>query len=215
LGILQRMAKSIRELKIVFDESNQKVPPYIYGLYGELMAAAELEKEIPEAKVGLKSGQSKSDIALVTNGGEVTHVEVKTSTFKKEWYGEGYGFALHIKKCRDHQNAYFHHPKRGKLLGDLCYFDFLVCVCLSKTLDPKYYIFSRAELNQNLRDLTNKSGHFSHSPYRVIIPVNPESKVLTSFDRRIHYHPEDFLDRWDKIGRINMNSIRRNQSALQ
>jgi hypothetical protein len=62
------MAESIIQFKKVFDECNQKIPPYLYALYGELRTAAELEKRFPNAYIDLKSGQSRSDISLIIEG---------------------------------------------------------------------------------------------------------------------------------------------------
>jgi Holliday junction resolvase-like predicted endonuclease len=166
------------------------------GKYGELKAATMLE-QIPNTKVEYRSGQSKNDIDLIRNHQRLLHIEVKTSTYKKEFYGEGYGFALHIKKCHKHPGAIFKHRKRGYLQGDLCYFDFLICACLSANLRLKYYIFSRKELEQNLEYIVNESTQYSNSPYRIIIPIEPRFKRIKSFDRRIHDHPKDYENRWD------------------
>jgi len=194
----QEAIDAIINLKNAFEKIDQKPPPYLFGMYGELKVAVELEKRFPNARLEFKSGQSKSDISLIKNQ-KSSHIEVKTSRLKKEWYGEGYGFALHVKKCSEHPEAQFLHKKRGKLKGDLCYFNFLVCVCLSENLKAKYYIFSREELNQNLKDIKNKSSRFSHSPYRIIIPIKPRLEQLKTFDIKIYKFPEEYVDRWDRI----------------
>jgi hypothetical protein len=194
-----RMAESIAELRHVFKECSQKIPPSLYAIYGELRTAAELEKRFPNAKIDLKGGQSRSDISLLMEGKKLINIEIKTSNLKKEEYGQGYGFALDVKKCKEHPSHYFRHKKRGKLAGDLCYFDFLICVCLSKRLGPRYYIFSRTELNKNPKNILNKSSHYTHYPYRIIIPVDAVSKDVGAFYEKIYSNPRDFLDRWDKI----------------
>lgn len=199
-GRFQKAVDSIANLKANFDTLGLKLPPMMFGKYGELKARIELEEKIPDVEVEYKSGQSKNDINLVRSHKKPVRIEVKTSRFKKESYGEGYGFALHIKKCTEHPKAYFWHKRRRRRLeGDLCYFNFLICVCLSEDLQPKYYIFPRKELEQNLEDIKNESVRFSHSPYRIIIPVKPKLQNLKPFDKKVYDHPENYVNRWDTI----------------
>jgi len=61
-------------------------------------------------------------------------VNQELTLLKEEGFGKGYGFAINLKKCKNHTGKY-NHPSRGEIFGDFCYFDFIVAVSLSDNLN--------------------------------------------------------------------------------
>ena len=118
-----------KDLRVI----SMKVSPDIVGFFGEVLVWRELKKHLPDYEVEFGSGQSKADIVLWKDKKRI-NVEVKTSRLKEEWHGLGYGYALNIKKCKKHPDAFYDHPKRSRVQGDFCYFDYLVAVLLSDDL---------------------------------------------------------------------------------
>jgi len=175
-------------------------PTDLLSTLGELKVFLELKKRFPNAQVSFKR-KARADISV----GRV-NIEVKTSNLKTDDYGRSsYGFALHIKKCKSHPEAFFQHPIRSSIPGDFCYLHYLICVAVDeKNLEsPNYYIFSREELNENTHKIENTSKRFWWAPYRILIPV-----VFDLTENRNHYDDfvlelardkQRFKDRWDKI----------------
>ena len=136
IGDIEMLEKDLRVI-------GMKSTPDIVGFYGELLVWRELKKRFSNYEVAFGSGQSKADIIFKKDGKKV-NIEVKTSRLKEEWHGLGYGYALNIKKCKKHPKAFYNHPKRGRVQGDFCYFDYLVAVFLSDDLrEKRFYIFPR------------------------------------------------------------------------
>jgi len=166
---------------------------------GELKVFLELKRQFPDSEISFK-GKARADILV-----DGVNIEVKTSNLKREDYGVGYGFALHVKKCRRHPQARIEHTRRGPITGDLCYLDYLICVAIDeKNLEnPTYYIFSREELNNNAPKLVNKSKRFWWALYRILIPVEPyliqKGILYNDFYLQLAKDRDKFKDRWDKI----------------
>jgi hypothetical protein len=180
-------------------------PTSLLSILGELLVFLELKNRFENSKIFSKR-KARADISI-----DSINIEVKTSNFKKEDYGEGYGFALHIKKCKKHPEAYFIHPKRGKITGDFCYLDYLVCVTLNESdlTSPSFYLFSREELNSYASQIENKSKRFWYAPYRILIPINPHPKqkgvIYNNFDLMLAKDKTEFKNRWNKIKLVNHN----------
>jgi len=180
----------------------RKITPDIVGFYGELIAWEALEKNFGHNgyEIIFESGQSKADIVL-RKGNKKISIEVKTSRLKNEWYGSGYGYALNIKKCKVHPDKIFIHPKRGKISGDFCYFDYLVALLLSGDLrEHKFYIFPRQFIEKHKEELRNKNKRFSSPTHRMIfIEDIKETDEITKFDRDLMDKKEDYKNAWDLI----------------
>jgi len=180
-------------------------PTDLLSTFGELKVFLELKKQFPKCDIRFKR-KARADITI-----DSVNIEVKTSNLKREEYGEGYGFALHVKKCNRHPKAFVMHPKRGKIKGDLCYFDYLICVAVDerKLQDPVYYVFSRDELISVKDRIVNKSKRFWWAPYRILIPINPNREqkgiIYNEFDEKLASEARnskkigEFKNRWDKI----------------
>ena len=173
-------------------------PTDLISTLGELQVYLELETRFPNHKLQFKR-KARADISL-----DKFNFEVKTSNLKKEDYGKGYGFALHIKKCKDHPNVGFNHKKRGQINGDFCYLDYLVCVAANEKnlLNPDYYIFSRNELDSKAPKIVNKSPRFWFAPYRILLPIEPDikqkGKIYDDFDLQLREDAR-FKNNWRKI----------------
>ncbi|MFH2110806.1 MAG: hypothetical protein ABIJ47_06030 [Candidatus Bathyarchaeota archaeon] len=174
-------------------------PTDLLSVYGELSAYLELRKRFPNSEIKFKR-KARADVEI-----DGIKIEIKTSNYKKEDYGEGYGFALHIKKCKQHPKAHYKHPRRGAIIGDFCYFDYLVCVAVNENNieNPVFYVFSKAEIEGISSEIENKSRRFWYSPYRILIPIKPDLKnkgvLYSDFDLEIANDKKKYKKRWDKI----------------
>lgn len=174
-------------------------PTELLSTYGELKVFLKLKELFPTSDIRFKR-KAKADISL-----ESVNIEVKTSNLKQEDFGKGYGFALHVKKCKAHPNAFIEHPKRGKVRGDFCYFDYLICVAVDENdfNNPLFYIFTRDEINGLTDKIQNKSKRFWFSPYRILIPIDPDPKqkgiLYNDFDLSLATDKSEYKNRWDKI----------------
>ena len=182
---IQKIIKDILILRDDVEKIGHRVSPDIAGFYGELVVWNKLKHVLGPKGYDVKfgSGQSKADIVL-TKGTERINIEVKTSRLKSEWFGIGYGFAINIKKCKTHK-VDFIHPKRGKIVGDFCYFDYIITVLLSEDLRKyKLYIIPRSFFEKHEVLLRNKNKRFSSATHRLIFPkkLNKTDEV-TSFDK--------------------------------
>jgi hypothetical protein len=186
------LGNSLKELK------GGPFPTDLISTLGELQVYLELKKRFPNHKLDFKR-KARADISL-----DSFNIEVKTSNLKKEDYGEGYGFALHVKKCKVHPESAFDHRKRKRIPGDLCYLDYLICVATNENdlLNPNYYIFSRDDLNSNASRIVNRSKRFWFAPYRILIPIEPDAKqkgiIYNDFDLRLRENTM-FKNNWRKI----------------
>ena len=135
MSVQDILLNDIAQLKTDLDNAKKKLPPGLAGMYGEILVWKELEKRFMKKgfRVEFGSGQSRADIVLYKDNKKI-NVEVKTSRLKEEGFGKGYGFAINLKKCKNHTGKY-NHPSRGEIFGDFCYFDFIVAVSLSDNLN--------------------------------------------------------------------------------
>ena len=169
---IKRAIKDIEKLERDLQKLSMRSTPDIVGFYGELLVWKQLKSKFGGQgyTVSFGSGQSRADIVLAKRNTRI-NIEVKTSRFKDEWYGSGYGAALNIKKCKkkEHWKRFLDHPKRGKVYGDFCYFDYLIFVKLNDDLtNPKLYIFSQDYLYRHEKNLRNTNKRFSSATHRII-----------------------------------------------
>lgn len=183
-----------KDLRVI----GMRVSPDIVGFYGEVLVWRELKKHLLDYEVDFGSGQSKADIVLWKDKKRI-NIEVKTSRLKEEWHGLGYGYALNVKKCRKHLDAFYDHPKRNRIQGDFCYFDYLVAVLLSDDLKEKhFYIFPRDLIIEHEADLRNKNTRFSSATHRMVfLGKTKETDEITAFDRYLGEHRNEFENNWD------------------
>lgn len=199
---IKRVIKDIQKLDLDLRKLGTRSTPDIVGFYGEFLVWKELKSKFGWRGYDIEfgSGQSKADIVLKKNGRKI-NVEVKTSRLKNEWYGEGYGFALNIKKCKIHPNENFSHPKKGTMRGDFCYFDYLVAVLMADNLkDHKFYIFERDFIFKHRDELRNNNQRFSSASHRIIfIDKKKESAEITEFDELLAKQKRAFENAWNLI----------------
>lgn len=192
----------ILKLQADMGKQNMKLPPGLAGIYGEILAWKELEPIFKKKgfEVHFGSGSSKADIIL-TKGNKKIKIEVKTSRLKEEQPGLVYGFAINVKKCKEHPSRLVMHPKKGKVNGDFCYFDFLLIVTLSDDLKKHaYYIIPREYLWNNEQYLRNKSKRFSSGTHRVIFVERMKNKEeITSFDKQLTKNRNIYQNAWHLI----------------
>ena len=199
---IKRAIKDIQKLDLDLRKLGTRATPDIVGFYGELLAWKELKSKFGWRgyNIGFGSGQSKAYIVLKKNGQKI-NIEVKTSRFKREWYGDGYGYALNIKKCKNHPGIDFKHPKKGIVNGDFCYFDYLIAILLSDNLrKAEFYIFPQGFIYKNEKKLRNRNPRFSSATHRMIfIKKERKSNEITSFDRKMKKMKSKFKNAWHLI----------------
>ncbi|OHB07503.1 MAG: hypothetical protein A2W64_03930 [Candidatus Zambryskibacteria bacterium RIFCSPLOWO2_02_39_10] len=196
------LLKDIAQLKTDLDNAKMKLPPGLAGMYGEILVWKELEKRFMKKgfRVEFGSGQSRADIVLYKDNKKI-NVEVKTSRLKEEGFGKGYGFAINLKKCKNHTGKY-NHPSRGKIFGDFCYFDFIVAISLSNNLIPSFYIFPNKFIKDNEKLLRNQSRQFKSHTHRIIFiekEKKKKSREITSFDRKMKKLKDKYKNAWHLI----------------
>jgi hypothetical protein len=199
---IKRAIKDIEGLNRDLVRLGRRATPDIVGFYGELLVWKELKSRFgwQAYKIELGQGQSRADIVMVKNDKKI-RIEVKTSRLKKEWHGEGYGFALNIKKGDGGSAIAFRHPTRGRVNGSFGYFDFLIGVLLSDDLkEREFYIFPRSFIEKNEELLRNTDKHFSSATHRMVFLGTPSgSKLITKFDRAFIKNKAKFKDGWSVI----------------
>ena len=199
---IKKVIKDILVLRDDLVRIGHRVTPDIAGFYGEVMAWQKLQNIFGTKgyKVKFGSGQSRADIEL-WKGNKKINVEVKTSRLKKEGPGTLYGFAINIKKCKLHPEAILIHPKRGKVKGDFCYFDYLLAVTLSDDLRKvKFYVFPKKFLGAHEQYLRNRSRRFSSATHRIIFVEKPsDPEEITKFDRHLVKNRKRFESAWHLI----------------
>lgn len=202
VGDIQRAIQDIERLNRDLIRLERRATPDIIGFYGELLVWKELKRRFERLGyvVDLGQGQSRADIIMVKNKKKI-NIEIKTSRRKKEWHGEGYGFALNIKKGERLGKVTFQHPTRGKVSGSFGYFDFLVGVLLSDDLKKKeFYIFPRAFIERNEKMLRNTDKRFSSATHRMVFLGEPSgSRLITNFDRAFVKSKAGFKNKWSSI----------------
>lgn len=207
---IKRAIRDITQLNRDLARLDRPATPDIVGFYGELLVWKELKDRFEKVgyTVDLGKGQSRADIVMVKDGKPNINIEVKTSRFKTEWHGKGYGFALNIKKCGRHKEIGKHkeitvvHKNRGKVEGSFGYFDYLIGVLiLSDDLKKKeFYIFPRSFIEKNEKSLKNRDGRFSSATHRIVfLEEISGSKLITDFDRMFVKNKFSFKDKWSMI----------------
>lgn len=198
---IKRAIQDIEKLDSDLRYLEKRATPDIVGFYGELLVWKELGSRFgwQGYKIGIGHGQTRADIKMEKDGASL-NIEVKTSRLKKEWFDEGYGFAVNIKKCRIHKGIIFEHPKKGKIYGDFCYFDYLIAVLLSDDLKKKEFcIFPRKFFVDNEKDLKNRNKRFSSATHRLVfIKRENQSQEITKFDRNLAKNKDKYKS-WNII----------------
>lgn len=196
---IKKAIKDIENLNRDLGRLDRRATPDIVGFYGELLVWKELKTRFgwQGYKIELGQGQSRADIVMRKKERKI-NVEIKTSRLKKEWHGEGYGFALNMKKCKRHDGLIFDHPKKGEINGCFCYFDYLVAVLLSDDFKKKeFYIFPRTFVEKNEKLLRNQDKRFSSATHRMVFLRNPsDSNLITDFDRDLAKNESKYRDKW-------------------
>lgn len=199
---IKHAIKDIEKLEADLHKIGMRSTPDIVGFYGELLVWKELKSRLGWRgyKIDFGSGQSKADIVLRKDDTKI-NIEVKTSRLKDEWFGSGYGAALNIKKCKKHPNRFLQHPKKGKVFGDFCYFDYLIFVKLSNDLKSrKFYTFTQDYLWKNAKKLRNINKRFSSSTHRIIFIENKrDTPEITSLDLFHTKNHKQFENKWNFI----------------
>lgn len=198
----QILLTDISKLKTDLETQGMKLPPGLAGMYGEILVFQKMQEVFAKTKLSVEffSGQKGVDIQL-TNGREKINVEIKTSRLKEEGFGMWYGAALNIKKCRSgkHTNVY-NHPKRGKVLGDFCYFDYLVFVALVEDFSvAEYYVIPRTFIEKNEKLLRNTHRRFSSATHRIIISDGRQMPDMSPEQKKLIKATEAFKDEWSQI----------------
>ena len=185
---IKRAIQDIKKLDFDLRYLGKRATPDIVGFYGELLVWKELKSRFgwQGYKISIGQGQTRADIKMEKKGTPL-NIEVKTSRLKKEWFGEGYGLAINIKRCKSHKGIIFEHPRKGKIEGDFCYFDYLIAVLLSDDLKKKeFYIFPKSFFIDNEKELRNRNKRFSSATHRLVFIKNEnQSEEITEFDRNL------------------------------
>ena len=202
ISVQDILLRDIAKLKKDLDKADMKLPPGLAGMYGEISVWKQLESKFIKKGfiVEFGSGQSRADIVLYKDNKRI-NVEVKTSRLKEEGFGKGYGFAINLKKCKNHTVKY-NHPSRGKIFGDFCYFDFIVAVSLSDNLTASFYIFQNKFIKDNKKSLRNQSKQFKSHTHRIIFiekEKKKKSREITSFDRKMKKLKDKYKNAWHLI----------------
>lgn len=204
----QKILGDILRLKNDLEKQNVRLPPGLAGMYGEFMVWEKLENYF--AKKGFKvlyySGQKGADIQLVKDDNSKhpteINVEVKTSRLKEEGFGLWYGAALNIKKCGlvDHKSRSIVHNKKGKIIGDFCYFDYLVFVKLRDNFkNSQFYIFPRDLIWQHRELLLNTHKRFNSGTHRIILPNGKSHLKMPKSQLNLIKKMEKFKGKWSLI----------------
>lgn len=173
----------------------KRAPTRLLSEYGEVIVQLRMLKRFD---IDLPKGQSKADLTIINRKTkEKRDIEIKTSSYKKEEHGKGWGVALNIKKCTEHPKKYTIYKKEKKY-GDFCYFDYLIFIALDKT-KPSFYIFKRKEIEKHKKELKNCSKRFKASTHRLWIPQKPKDKnKLSKFELGLCKNKK-YLNKWSKI----------------
>lgn len=199
------LLEDILRLKKDLEVQNVSLPPGLAGMYGEFLVFEKLNKMFTKKGYTVQyfSGQKGADIQLI-NGKRKIFIEVKTSRLKDEGYGLWYGAALNIKNCRDirHSKRLCPHPKRGKVFGDFCYFDYLIFVALDdRFARPQFYVIPRDFLEKHEQELRNTHKRFSSGTHRIILSNNGTMPKMSIDQRKLIRETERFRDQWDAVGK--------------
>lgn len=195
-----KVSNIILRLKKELESQGERLPPGLTGMFGELMAFKKL-KSMMGKKIGIRyfTGQKGADIQLVS-GLKTLNIEIKTSRLKDEGHGLWYGAALNIKKCNKHKRP-FDHPRKGPMIGDFCYFDFILFVTLNESFtNSEFYVIPRSFVEKNENLLQNKHSRFSNATHRIYLS-NGESmpRDMAREQKTLIKKTELFKDRWDLL----------------
>ena len=198
----EKLIKDILRLKGSLEAQGIRLPPSLAGMYGEIIVFKRLKEILKKTDwtVNYFSGQSGADLQIV-KGNKKINIEVKTSRLKEEGYGKWYGAALNIKKCRiKNHRRIFKHPKKGKLIGDFCYFDFTVFVTLPEKFSAgKFYVIPREFIEKNQKLLQNTDARFSSATHALHISNNGKMPTLPREQTRLITKTESYLNKWNLI----------------
>lgn len=193
LNDLTSLSKAVDKLTQAAQAIQQiRVTPRVDRL-GEFIVCTQLFSIFPNASLRY-TPQGKCDITIERENLPIIRIEVKTSNYKDEDYGTGWGFALNEKRCNIHGN-------RANPVRDFCYFNYLVCVILPKTLgkDPTFAMLPRDYLEQHKQEIVNKSKRFPSASHRILLPVTEkDSSLISDFDRVLLQNIEKYND-WKTI----------------
>lgn len=184
----KEIVNDIKRLEKNLHKIGRRLPPSILAMYGEIMACIKLTEMVGEKYyIKYKGGQAKIDVEIImkTDPKIKKLIDVKTSTFKDEYYGTGFGWALNKKKCKIHNQ------------NDFCYFDFLILVGIDKSGKERFFVFSRDEV-MNAPPSTSK--RFKRHSNRIVMAFeNVNYDYVTGWDRDIIENLKRYENRWDKI----------------
>lgn len=197
------LLEDILKIKKDFEEQDQTLPPGLAGVFGELLVFQKFQEKFKssEYEIIFSSKQKRADIQIKKGKTEI-NIEVKTSRLKEEGYGLWYGVSLNIKSCKNKEHSERHtlHPKKGKVLGDFCYFDYVVFVALDDTFSaPKFYIIPRDFVEGNEKLLMNTHKRFSSGTHRLLLSDNGNMPKMEDEQLGLIRKTEEFRDRWDMI----------------
>jgi hypothetical protein len=197
------LLKDILKIKKDFEKQGMNLPPGLAGIYGEILVYQKLKKffKTSEYEIIFYSQQKNADIQLIKKGKKI-NIEVKTSRLKDEGFGKWYGVALNIKKCRvpEHSNRYYIHSKKGKIVGDFCYFNYVIFVTLNENFStPKFYIIPRDFIEKNKKLLINTHKRFSSGTHRLILSNNGKMPKVDQTQKKLIRKTEFFRNKWNLI----------------
>jgi hypothetical protein len=183
----ETIKSDIKKLGNDMNKIGRRLPPYLLAVYGEIVALIELKRRLGNKyEIKYKGGQSKFDIELISkeNQRNKISIDVKTSTYKNEFYGRGFGWALDKKKCKIHRKE------------DFCYFNYLVLIGIDDKNRMRFFIFSREE-TKNVPPNTSK--RFKKSSNRIVMAFEVNRKNITGWDLNLMKNLDKYEDKWNKI----------------
>lgn len=203
MTIQKTLLKDIEVLRNDLEKNSMRLPPGLAGMYGEILVWQEFKKRFENKgyDVHYFSGQRGADLLLTKNNTRI-NIEIKTSRLKDEGFDFWYGAALAIKGCRlkEHSGRNIIHPKKGKVAGDFCYFDFLIFVKLDqKFLHPKFYIFPQSYIWQHEKLLRNTHKRFTSSTHRIILSDGKKMPNMPKVQLKLINEMDKFKDCWNLI----------------
>jgi hypothetical protein len=188
LKYYKKVADDIKKLESDLRKIGKRLPPNFLAFYGEILVCIKLAKKFGKKYyIKHKGGQSKYDIEIVSKADPKVkkRIEVKTSAFKKEYCGDGFGWAVDKKKCAKHNKE------------DLCYFDFLILVGIHKNGKKSFYVFRRKEV---INAPSGRTKRFKKPCKRIVIPFkNINRKKIKPWDRNLRKNLHRYKGKWCKI----------------
>ena len=184
----KEVANDIKKLKADLRKIGKRLPPELLAFYGEILVCIKLAEEVGKKYyIKHKGGQSKYDIEIIskTDPKVKKRIEVKTSAFKEEYCGFGFGWALAKKKCTKHNKE------------DFCYFDFLTLVGIDENGEERFFVFRRKEV---INAPSGRTKRFKKPCKRIVIPLkNINYKKIKRWDLNLTKNLDRYENNWDKI----------------